>query len=180
MKRRDAIGKIMNNITDELVLCNIGFPSRELYELDDRSENFYMIGSMGLVSSIGLGLALARKDKKIIVIDGDGSFLMNLGAIVTVFAQNPSNLTWIVINNEAYGSTGNQETYAKNLDLKEIAKSVGITNCYNYEEINLKKIINNDQCNFICFNTEPGNSSAPIIDLTPIQIKKRFMEKINY
>ena len=180
MKRRDAIGKIMNNITDELVLCNIGFPSRELYDLNDRDENFYMIGSMGLISSIGLGLALARKDKKIVIIDGDGSFLMNLGAIVTIFAQNPSNLTWIVINNEAYGSTGNQETYAKNLDLKEIAKSVGITNCYNYEEINLKKVINNDQCNFICFNTEPGNSPAPIIDLSPIQIKKRFMKKVNY
>lgn len=180
MKRRNAIEKIMSEITNELILCNIGFPSRELYDIEDREENFYMIGSMGLISSIGLGLALAKPDKKIIIIDGDGSFLMNLGAVVTIFAQNPANLTWIVINNEAYGSTGNQETYAKHLNLKEMAKSVGITNCYNYEEINLKEVINNDHCNFICFNTEPGNSPAPIIDLTPIQIKERFMKKVKY
>ena len=77
MKRRDAIAKIMSAIDDELVLCNIGFPSRELYDIDDRNENFYMIGSMGLVSSIGLGLALAKPNKKIVIIDGDGSFLMN-------------------------------------------------------------------------------------------------------
>ena len=178
MKRRNAIAKIMGAIDNELVLCNIGFPSRELYDIDDRNENFYMIGSMGLVSSIGLGLALAKPNKKIVIIDGDGSFLMNLGSVITIFAQNPSNLTWIVINNEAYGSTGNQETYAKHLDLKEMAKSVGIKNCYNYEEIDLKEIINNNECNFICFNTEPGNSSAPIIDLIPIEIKKRFMKSI--
>ena len=66
MKRRDAIAKIMSAIDDELVLCNIGFPSRELYDIDDRNENFYMIGSMGLVSSIGLGLALAKPNKKIV------------------------------------------------------------------------------------------------------------------
>ena len=178
MKRRDAIAKIMSAINDELVLCNIGFPSRELYDIDDRNENFYMIGSMGLVSSIGLGLALAKPNKKIVIIDGDGSFLMNLGSVITTFAQNPSNLTWIVINNKAYGSTGNQETYAKNLNLKEMAKSVGIKNCYNYEEIDLNEIINNNECNFICFNTEPGNSPAPIIDLTPIEIKKRFIKSI--
>ena len=68
MKRRDAIAKIMSAIDDELVLCNIGFPSRELYDIDDRNENFYMIGSMGLVSSIGLGLALAKPNKKIVII----------------------------------------------------------------------------------------------------------------
>ena len=122
MQRRDAIEKIMNSIDDELVICNIGFPSRELYDIEDRKENFYMIGSMGLASSIGLGLALSQPEKDVVVIDGDGALLMNMGSLVTVKACNPRNLTWIVINNGAYGSTGNQETYAKNLDLKEIAE----------------------------------------------------------
>ena len=93
MARYEAIEDIMKNIDDELIVCNIGFPSRELYEIDDRDENFYMIGSMGLASSIGLGLALARPDKKIVVIDGDGSLLMNMGSLVTIYAANPSNLT---------------------------------------------------------------------------------------
>ena len=73
MARYEAIQDIMNQIDDEIVVCNIGFPSRELYEIDDRDKNFYMIGSMGLASSIGLGLALSKPDEDIVVIDGDGS-----------------------------------------------------------------------------------------------------------
>ena len=138
MARYEAIEDIMKNIDDELIVCNIGFPSRELYEIDDRDENFYMIGSMGLASSIGLGLALARPDKKIVVIDGDGSLLMNMGSLVTIYAANPSNLTWIVIDNGAYGSTGNQDTYAQLIDLVEIAKSVGFKNSYDFKDIDLK------------------------------------------
>ena len=124
MARREAITDIMNYIEDELIVCNIGFPSRELYDIKDRKENFYMIGSMGLASSIGFGLALARSDKDIVVIDGDGSLLMNMGSLVTIFANNPNNLTWIVIDNGAYGSTGNQDTYSQVLDLSEIIKGV--------------------------------------------------------
>ena len=179
MARREAIEEIMKNIDDELVVCNIGFPSRELYDIKDRDENFYMIGSMGLASSIGLGLALARPDRKVVVIDGDGSLLMNMGSLVTVFAANPANLTWIVIDNGAYGSTGNQDTYAQLLDLADIAKSVGFKNSFNFTEIDLKEMINSEDASFIVYNTEAGNSTAPIIDLTPIEIKNRFMDAIN-
>lgn len=178
MARFEAIYDIMEYIDDELVICNIGFPSRELYEINDRDENFYMIGSMGLASSIGFGLALARPDKDIVVIDGDGSLLMNMGSLVTIFANNPQNLTWIVIDNGAYGSTGNQDTYAQKLNLVDIAKSVGFKNSYEFKDVNLKEIISSDDASFIVYHTEPGNSKAPIIDLDPITIKKRFMEAI--
>ena len=178
MKRRDAILKIMDSINDEMIICNIGFPSRELYDIKDRAENFYMIGSMGLASSIGLGLALAKPDKDIVVIDGDGSLLMNMGSLVTIFANNPSNLTWIVIDNGAYGSTGNQDTYAQLIDLVEIAKSVGFKNAYDFNDIDLKSIIKSDNAGFIVYKTDAGNSSAPIIDLDPVTIKNRFMKTI--
>ncbi len=178
MARREAIEEIMKNIEDELVVCNIGFPSRELYDIADRKENFYMIGSMGLASSIGFGLALACPDKDVVVIDGDGSLLMNMGSLVTIFANNPHNLTWIVIDNGAYGSTGNQDTYAQVIDLCDIAKSVGYKNSYNFEDINLKEIIQTNDCSFVVYSTEPGNSTAPIIDLDPVTIKKRFMDAI--
>lgn len=177
MQRRDAINRIMDSIESELVVCNIGFPSRELYDILDRDENFYMIGSMGLASSIGLGLALSQPHRDIVVIDGDGALLMNMGSLVTINACKPRNLTWIVINNGAYGSTGNQETYAKDLDLAEIASSVGFKS-YKFEEIDLKEKIKDDECNFIEFRCEPGNSTAPIIDLTPEIIKRRFMKII--
>lgn len=174
--RREAIEDIMNYIEDELIVCNIGFPSRELYDIKDRDENFYMIGSMGLASSIGFGLALAKPDRKVVVIDGDGSLLMNMGSLVTIFSSSPKNLTWIVIDNEAYGSTGNQETYTKFVDVKEIADGVGFENCYNADEVNLKEAIKKDECTFICYKTEPGNSTAPIIDMSPVSIKNRFMK----
>ena len=137
-----------------------------------------MIGSMGLASSIGLGLALAKPNSNVVVIDGDGSLLMNMGSLVTVFANNPSNLTWIVIDNGAYGSTGNQDTYAQVIDLVDVAKGVGFKNSFNFEDINLKDIIRSDDASFIVYRTEAGNSNAPIIDLDPITIKERFMKSI--
>ena len=178
MARYEAIKDIMEHIDEELVICNIGFPSRELYEIDDRSKNFYMIGSMGLASSIGLGLALAKPSKNIVVIDGDGSLLMNMGSLVTVFANNPSNLTWIVIDNGAYGSTGNQDTYAQMIDLVDVAKGVGFKNSYDFNDINLKDVMHNENASFVVYRTEAGNSKAPIIDLDPITIKERFMKSI--
>lgn len=175
MARYEAIYEIMEYIDDELVVCNIGFPSRELYEINDRSRNFYMIGSMGLASSIGFGLALAKPEEDVVVIDGDGSLLMNMGSLVTIFANNPSNLTWIVIDNGAYGSTGNQDTYAQKIDLVEVAKGVGFENSYDFNDINLKDVIHDGNVSFVVYKTEPGNSKAPIIDLDPITIKERFM-----
>ena len=178
MARYEAIKDIMKDIEDEVVICNIGFPSRELYEIDDRDKNFYMIGSMGLASSIGFGLALAKPNEDIVVIDGDGSLLMNMGSLVTIFANNPSNLTWIVIDNGAYGSTGNQDTYAQAIDLVDIAKSVGFENSYDFNDIDLKEVFESENASFIVYKTEPGNSKAPIIDLSPIEIKERFMKSI--
>lgn len=178
MARYEAIKDIMEQVDEELVICNIGFPSRELYEINDRSKNFYMIGSMGLASSIGLGLALAKPSKNVVVIDGDGSLLMNMGSLVTVFANNPSNLTWIVIDNGAYGSTGNQDTYAQMLDLVDVAKGVGFENSYDFNDINLKDVMHNENASFVVYRTEAGNSKAPIIDLDPITIKERFMKSI--
>ena len=178
MARYEAIQEIMESIEEELVICIIGLPSRELYEIDDRSKNFYMIGSMGLASSIGFGLAMARPHKDVVVIDGDGSLLMNMGSLVTVFANNPSNLTWIVIDNGAYGSTGNQDTYAQKIDLVDVARGVGFKNSFDFKDIKLKDVIRSDDASFVVYKTEPGNSDAPIIDLDPITIKERFMSSI--
>ncbi|KZX12218.1 sulfopyruvate decarboxylase subunit beta [Methanobrevibacter filiformis] len=180
MERYDAIKEIAKNLTDELVIANIGFPSRELYEIKDRAENFYMLGSMGLASSIGLGLGLSQ-DKKVIVLDGDGSILMNLGSLVTIFNQNPSNFILIALDNSAYGSTGNQETYCKNTDLLKIAKSIGFKKAFNFKDIDFKEILSEDieEPIFIHFKINPGNADVGIIDLTPDKIKNRFKEIVN-
>ena len=89
--RIDGIREIMKDITDELVVCNIGVPTKELFQVKDRARNFYMIGSMGLVESIGLGLALSQEET-VVVIDGDGSLLMNMGSLITTSHNQCDNL----------------------------------------------------------------------------------------
>ena len=78
MIRSEILKELVPLISDHLVVCNIGLPSQELHSIDDQPSNFYMLGTMGLASSIGLGLALTQKEK-VIAIDGDGSVLTNLG-----------------------------------------------------------------------------------------------------
>ena len=112
MKRIEAIALAAEaaQAQDALLISNIGFPSRELFSVKDRPENFYMLGSMGLASSIGLGLALARPERKVMVLDGDGSVLMNLGTLATIAHYAPENYLLVILDNCCYGSTGSQPT----------------------------------------------------------------------
>ena len=125
MIRSDVLKTLIPMISKELVVSNIGLPSQELHLLDDQPTNFYMLGTMGLSSSIGLGLALAQK-KKVIAIDGDGSVLTNLGTLPTI-ANNPANnFILLIIDNGSYGSTGDQPTYAgMKTSLAKVAEACG-------------------------------------------------------
>jgi len=131
MRRYDAIHEIrsvLDEVLDEpgplLVLCN-GMIGREVFATGDRPGNFYMLGSMGLALSIGLGLALSRPNQEVVVFDGDGNLLMGMGTLATVGALQPRNLRHIVLDNQAHGSTGNQRTVAETVDLAAIARAAG-------------------------------------------------------
>jgi thiamine pyrophosphate-dependent acetolactate synthase large subunit-like protein len=106
------------------IVCN-GMIGRELYTHRDQPSQFYMIGSMGLASSIGLGLALARPDRTIVVFDGDGNVLMGLGALASVAAEAPANLYHVVFDNHVHGSTGGQRTIADRVPLEDVALAAG-------------------------------------------------------
>ncbi|MDI6724683.1 MAG: sulfopyruvate decarboxylase subunit beta [Methanobacterium sp.] len=178
MERIEAIKKIAESLEDELVICNIGFPSRELYHVKDSSTHFYMLGSMGMASSIGLGLALSQK-KKVVVFDGDGSVLMNMGTLVTIFSQNPENYILVVFDNQCYGSTGSQCTYTTEVDLAKIAESVGFKNIFVFEEkINFREVLESKGPVFVHMKVKPGNADVPVIDMEPEEIKERFMEEV--
>lgn len=188
MKRYDAIKRIAETVNDEFIISNIGMPSRELYGIKDMCNTFYMCGSMGMATSIGLGLSLALEkddvDRKVVVIDGDGAILMNFGELVTVFSQDPSNLIITVVDNEAYGSTGNQETYTSHVNLSNIAKSIGFKEVYyidarnSVEDIDISNYVNKKGPIFVHIKVNPGNTEAPFIDLTASQIKNRFMKQV--
>ena len=178
MERIEAIKTIIESLDDELVICNIGFPSRELYSIKDSPTHFYMLGSMGMASSIGLGLALSSK-RKVVVFDGDGSVLMNMGSLVTIFSQNPENMVLVVFDNQCYGSTGSQCTYTTKIDLLKVAKSVGFKNTFVFEEeIEFKKVLNAKGPVFVHMKVKPGNADVPVINMEPEEIKERFMKEI--
>lgn len=166
------------------VISSTGYNSRELmyvrkkYNLN-KGKDFYMVGGMGHASSVALGYSLKNK-KKIICIDGDGSFLMHLGSIKTIGSFAKKNLKYILLNNNTHDSVGGQETFAKNIELKKFSKSLGFKNFY---EINkkdqlkkiIKKFIKNNSLDFLevkVSNSKISNLPRPS-DL--IKIKKEFM-----
>lgn len=109
----------------DLVLATTGYTGRELYALSDRANQFYMVGSMGCIASLGLGLALSRPDRRIIVLDGDGAALMRLGALATIGAAQPANLIHVLLDNGVHESTGGQATVSDHIDFCAIAAGAG-------------------------------------------------------
>jgi thiamine pyrophosphate-dependent acetolactate synthase large subunit-like protein len=128
MNRLEATRLLVAAVDAEPIIASLGHPAYDLFAAGDRPANFYTWGSMGLASSIGLGLALARPDLRVFVLDGDGSLLMNLGSLATIGWTRPSNLVLIVWDNEVYGTTGGQDTAtAHGADLEAAARAMGAT-----------------------------------------------------
>ncbi|MFO1445079.1 phosphonopyruvate decarboxylase [Bacillus sp. Bva_UNVM-123] len=119
--------KVINGLKDEktVQLATTGKTGRELYEIEDSPNNLYMVGSMGCVSSLGVGLAFSRKDLDVVVIDGDGSLLMRMGSLATNGYYRPKNMLHILLDNETHDSTGGQSTVSHNVNFVTIAASCG-------------------------------------------------------
>jgi len=126
MKRAAAIAAVASTLGPEcaLVACN-GMIGRELFTHGDRDSQFYMIGSMGLASSIGLGLALVQRSRRVVVFDGDGNVLMNLGTLGSIAASGVTNFYHVVFDNAAHGSTGDQRTISDKVPIEQVAKAAG-------------------------------------------------------
>src|SRR6476661_5934149 len=127
MTRLEATRAICTVAGEAAIIASLGHPAYDLFAAGDRPQNFYTWGSMGLASSVGLGLALARPDVRVFVLDGDGSLLMNLGSLATIGMLRPSNLVLIVMDNEEYATTGGQPTPTRHgADLEAAARVMGI------------------------------------------------------
>ena len=182
MIRSDIIKSLIPVISDHFVICNIGLPSQEMHMMDDQATNFYMLGTMGLSSSIGLGVALAQK-QTVISIDGDGSVLTNLGTLPTIANNVADNFILLIIDNGSYGSTGDQPTYAgKKTSLAAVASACG---CENVIECHAEDIVEimqgalvSKQMTIIVCKCESGNIEVPVITMDPVVIRNRFMEEL--
>lgn len=130
----ETISKAANLNT--IVLATTGKTGRELYEIEDKNNNFYMVGSMGCLSSLALGLTL-NTDKKVIAIDGDGALLMRMGNIAINAFYAPQNMCHVLLDNNAHDSTGGQKTVSNNINFADLFKSIGykkIIHCENLSE----------------------------------------------
>jgi len=181
---REAIGLIASQLKEELAVCTTGYTSRDVQALRDRPENFYMIGSMGLAASIGLGLALAKPDKKVVVFDGDGAVLMGLGNLPMVGSLRPAHFIHIVLDNEVFASTGNQPTYSNSVPLEALARTAGypvVCRAEGPEEISKgwAQILQQAGPVFFLVKCQP-DSGRPMerVRLDPQTITSRFMEAL--
>jgi phosphonopyruvate decarboxylase len=131
ISRLEALRAAISALGTEPVVHANGFVCRESFAVKDRLENFYMIGSMGLASAIGLGVALAKPARPTVVFDGDGNLLMNLGILPMIGGGpvmgrgRPANLVHVVFDNALYGSTGNQASPSRTVGLHRIARAAG-------------------------------------------------------
>ena len=128
MERAQCIEMLYPELSDTLVVTIMGACAQELYDLGHRENFFYLQHAMGLASSIGLGLALHRPEERVVVLDGDGSVLMNLGGLATLARYRPRNLIHIVFDNGSLLSTGGFDSHTTSgvTDLAAIARGAGI------------------------------------------------------
>src|SRR5262245_60276522 len=128
LDRREAIPKLIGRHEDFLIVTGLAGTSRDIAALtEDGAHTYTMAGAMGGACMIGLGLALARRDKRVLVVTGDGELLMNVGSLATIAVLNPPNLSIICVDNGHYGETGYQKSHTSlGVDLEKIAAGSGI------------------------------------------------------
>ena len=183
MNRFELLNLLQETIQNELVICNIGLPSQELYKINDRPNYFNMLGSMGLASSIGLGLSLSI-DKNVISIDGDGSVLMNMNTLATIGNRAPSNYTLLIVDNGSYGSTGDQKTFTnEKTSLRDVALGAGcqkVIECTGNETLdNLNRALADQNHSYVIISKiKPGNVAVEPIPLNAITIRDRFRKSL--
>lgn len=174
LTRHEILKAIAPLLEGKVVVCNLGIPAKELYSLNPQPSNFYMLGSMGMALPIGLGIALSSQ-KEVVVIDGDGSLLMNPGTLATAAYFAPRNLTILCIDNGAYGSTGNQPTLTcSGVDLETAARGFGIRDTLKISgKKQLTEALKGQGFRFIHALALPGNADVPNIPLDRLEIKKQ-------
>ena len=184
MIRKTAITIALEHIEfEERIISANGFISRDLFSISDTRPTFYMIGSMGLASSIGLGIALKDLEKKVFVFDGDGNILMNLGSLTTIGSLKPKNLVHVVFDNSVHESTGSQPTNTNFVSIEKIAKASNYIHTFtvrtedDFEKI-LRKIKKLKGPIMIVVKIQQNDTErSERISISPVGIKERFMSR---
>ena len=183
ISRLDAIAAARKGLGHEPAIHANGYMCRESFSLGDRPENFYMIGSMGLASAIGLGVSLTNPDTSTVVLDGDGNLLMNLGILPLAAALHPRRFVHIVFDNEVYGSTGSQRSITTEIRLDRMAEAAGyrtVAAVTDADEITqaVRTALDSDGPHFILAKVTAEEAEVPRIPYTPHQLRDRFRASV--
>ena len=184
MNRTKCLQTLAPHLTDEIVVATYSTAS-EWVEMSDRALNYYSFGAMGLASSHGLGLALARPERRVIVLDGDGSLLMNLGTRVTLGAAQPKNLVHMVWCNGSYEANGGHPLPNREVDFCAMARAGGITNVRRIEthedfEAQLPAILSEEGPIFVQMVIEQGPlGPRKYEDMYKPERRQRLREALN-
>ena len=186
-RRYEALSCLLEALTTEFLFVNLGDPCKEIYDIQDRHETFYMLGSMGLVLPLGLGFSRAAnalgESRKTVVIDGDGSQLMQLGSLGTLSREQP-DLALIIIDNGSYGSTGDQPTLTRQYaNLEGVAQAFGLTDTATVAtplafEDRLRTILSSPGPSVTVVLVQPGAPRTPLVPLSPSEIAHRFQASV--
>ena len=180
MNRKSVLETVYSLANDAIIIFSTGYVSREAFTIEDRDSNFYMLGSMGLAASIGIGMAINMIKKPIIVIEGDGSFLMNPSNIFLAKNLHLNNFLHIILDNNSYESTGGQKTCSNILDFATIASASGYTSVRIENLCDLEENLNN----FLKFRNGPifydikielsKEKIAPRVNIPLVQLNNRL------
>jgi thiamine pyrophosphate-dependent acetolactate synthase large subunit-like protein len=184
MNRSDLTRRLAAKLKqDEAVIGGIGHTNHDLWASGQRPQNFYMLGSMGLAVPIALGVALAQPRRRVFALEGDGSLLMQLGALGTVAMSAPKNLALVVFDNGVYQITGSQPTLTSyGTDLVAVAKGAGLTqSAWAGDEAQFEQLLDLAlQGNgpwFIAARTD-DQPPAGVTERDAVKIRSRFMQGI--
>jgi len=181
MNRLDLTKRLTARLrNEEAVIGGIGYTNFDLWAAGRRAQNFYMLGSMGLACPIALGVAIAQPGRKVFGLEGDGSILMQLGALATIAARGPHNLAVVIMDNGAYQITGGQETATEaGADVVAIARGAGLANsAWAADEEGFEEMIGlalrEDGPWLIGCRIDPGKP-AETTERDPARIRDQFM-----
>ncbi len=162
---------------NDVIVASTGYTGRELYAAGDRPNQLYMVGSMGCAVSMGLGLALTRPERRVVVLDGDGAALMRLGALTTVGYERPGNLVHVVLDNAVHESTGGQATVSRSIDFGAVAAACGyarIETASTPAELDAILRQPTTELTFVHAPILPGVPELPRPSITPAAVAARF------
>lgn len=170
---------------NELIVGSNGNISRQVFHCLPRPQ-IYLRGSMGLPMAVGLGLAISQPDRKVIVITGDGNFLMGLGSMATVSSLKPSNLKILIIDNELYATTGGQTTVSSIINYEAMIRGLGVEAAISIEsndnkariQEKLNWLLKGNSLQILHVKVQPGDPPLANIPWHPIKIKNEFIERL--